>query len=128
MRVILDTNVFLWIIADDPRLSDSARTIFLDHDTEAYVSMASVWEMFIKIGTGKLVLPEKPAAFLREQFSENLISILPIHYGHCARAAELPGIHRNPFDRLIVAQALHTGLPVLSGAPIFAQYGVENRF
>ncbi|MFP4567228.1 MAG: type II toxin-antitoxin system VapC family toxin, partial [Spirochaetaceae bacterium] len=61
MRVRVDTNVFLWIIADDPRLSDSARRVFLDHGTEAHVSMASVWEMFIKIGTGKLVVTENPA-------------------------------------------------------------------
>ncbi|NBC30704.1 MAG: PIN domain-containing protein [Spirochaetes bacterium] len=128
MRVILDTSVFLWIIADDPRLSDNARSIFLDHDTEAHVSMASVWEMFIKIGTGKLVVTENPSTFLREQFSENLISLLPIHYEHCARVAELPDIHKDPFDRLIVAQALHTGLPVLSGDATFARYGVENLF
>jgi PIN domain nuclease of toxin-antitoxin system len=128
MRLILDTNVFLWIITDDPRLSTSARRAFLDEGNALLLSMASVWEMFVKIGTGKLVVAEEPASFLRDQLSQNRIDLLPIRYEHCARLPELPDVHRDPFDRLIIAQAIHERLPVVSSDSRFAEYGVENLF
>lgn len=128
MRLILDTNVFLWIITGDTRLSENAQRLFLDQTNDMLLSMASVWEIFIQTGAGKLRLPEKPEVFLRDQLRENLVSLLPIRYEHCAGLLRLPNVHRDPFDRLIIAQALHERLPVLSADPAFVSYGVENRF
>ena len=128
MRVLLDTNVFLWILAEDPRLSGAARETFLDEKNDLAFSMAGIWEIFIKCGTGKLLLDEDPARFLRKHLDENGISLLPILFEHTAKLLELPYHHRDPFDRLIIAQALHEKIPVLSSDPIFQEYGVRNLF
>ncbi len=129
MRLLLDTNVLLWILGDDPRLSDKAKAAYLDGENEVIVSIASAWEIFIKIGTGKLQIGSKdPARFLRAQLRENGIGLLGIKYEHVARLLSLPDIHKDPFDRLIIAQALHEGLPVLSSDPIFAAYNVVNLY
>ena len=128
MRILLDTNVFLWLIMDEPRLSQKCKDAFLDESSEPFLSMASVWEMFIKTGTGKLSLPEKPSAFIREQLTINSISLLPIRYAHLEGLLVLPMIHKDPFDRVIIAQALSERMPVLSSDSIFAEYGVENLF
>jgi len=84
--------------------------------------------MFIKTGMGKLSLPEKPSAFIREQLAINNISLLPIHYAHLEGLLVLPMIHKDPFDRVIIAQSLSERMPVLSSDRVFAEYGVENLF
>jgi len=128
MRILLDTNVFLWLIMDEPRLSQKCKDLYLDEGSEPFLSMASVWEMFIKTGTGKLSLPGKPSAFIREQLTINGISMLPIRYAHLEGLFELPMIHKDPFDRVIIAQSLSERMPVLSSDRVFAEYGVENLF
>jgi PIN domain nuclease of toxin-antitoxin system len=128
MRILLDTNVFLYLIMDDPNLSQKSKDVFLDEGSEPFLSMASVWEMFIKTSTGKLSLPEKPSAFIREQLAINGISLLPIRYTHLEGLLVLPMIHKDPFDRVIIAQSLSEKMPVLSSNPVFAEYGVENLF
>jgi PIN domain nuclease of toxin-antitoxin system len=129
MDVLLDTNVFLWIISDDPRLSDRARNVFLDEDNRLLFSIAGLWEIFIKLRLGKLtVTTDDPAVFFKSQLQENAISILGITMEHTAGTLALPMIHKDPFDRLIIAQALHDRLPVLSPNPVFTEYGVTNLF
>lgn len=129
MDVLLDTNVFLWIISDDPRLTDRARTVFLNEDNRLLFSIAGLWEIFIKLRSGKLtVATEDPAAFFKSQLQENAVSILGITMEHAAGTLDLPMIHKDPFDRLIIAQALHNNLRVLSSDPVFAEYGVTNLF
>ncbi|MEI6389310.1 MAG: type II toxin-antitoxin system VapC family toxin [Spirochaetota bacterium] len=129
MRILLDTNVFLWILTDDVRLSASARRLYLDDSNQLFLSMASLWEMFIKIGTGKLEIADRdPVGYLRAQLVENAITFLPITYEQVSGLLGLPKLHKDPFDRLIIAQALHEGLPMLSSDEIFADYGVRNLF
>jgi PIN domain nuclease of toxin-antitoxin system len=129
MRILLDTNVFLWLVMDDPRLTEAARRLFLDVDNKPFLSIASTWEMYIKIGTGKLTVSGKdPAGFLNDQIMRNSIALLGITFEHTAALLALPAIHKDPFDRLIIAQALHENLPLLSSDAVFAEYGVRNLF
>lgn len=128
MKILLDTNVFLWILGGDRKLSRKARDVFLNAKNVPLLSMASVWEIMIKHGLGKLDLPSKPGPFLREQLSLNACSLLDITYDHCAMVSALPFLHKDPFDRMIVAQALVERIPVLSSDGIMAKYGVKNLF
>ncbi len=129
MRILLDTNVFLWMLTDDPRLSKSARDLYCDEENQLFLSIASMWEIFIKIGTGKLTVTAKdPVGFLHRQLEENAIDLLAITFEHTAGLLELPPLHKDPFDRLIIAQAFHDKLPILSSDAVFADYGVRNLF
>lgn len=127
-RILLDTNVFLWLLIDDPRLSQGSKDLFLDKATEPILSIASVWEIFIKQRLGKLTMPGDPASFIRDQLHLNGIALLPIRYSHLEKMLELPMIHRDPFDRLIIAQALHEKIPMLSSDSVFTEYGVKNLY
>lgn len=128
MTVLLDTNIFLWILADDERLSSGCRRIYLEAGNDFLLSMASIWEIFIKLGNGKLGLPSPPERFLRDQLRENGIKLLPVRFVHAAKLKDLPKFHKDPFDRLIIAQALTEKLPVLSSDQVFGDYGVKNLF
>lgn len=128
MKVLLDTNVFLWIISEDQNLSRAARRIYLNDKTVPFLSMASVWEIMIKTSLGKLDLPLKPGPFLSEQLQLNACTLLDITFDHCVMVASLPFHHKDPFDRLIAAQALVERIPVLSADGIMAKYGVKNLF
>jgi PIN domain nuclease of toxin-antitoxin system len=92
------------------------------------LSKASIWEIFIKLGTGKLELPTPPESFLRDQLRENGIKLLPIRFAHTAMLPYLPKLHKDPFDRLIIAQALTEKLPVLAADSVLGSYGLENLF
>jgi PIN domain nuclease of toxin-antitoxin system len=128
VRVILDTNVFLWIISGDRRLSAAARRVFLDEDTTPLLSVASVWEMMIKTSLGKLTFPLKPGPFIQEQLRLNGCTLLDVTFDHCVMVASLPFHHRDPFDRLIIAQSLAARTPVLSSDRSWSDYGVTNLF
>ena len=121
MKALLDTHAFLWWIADDPRLSSRVRKIIGDGENGLYLSAASGWEMAIKVGLGRLALPE-PERFIPEQMANNAIFPLPIRMSHALRVHSLPGHHRDPFDRMLVAQAQLEGLPILTADPRIAQY------
>jgi PIN domain nuclease of toxin-antitoxin system len=124
MAVLLDTQAFLWWVADDPRLSKrAARAIAA---TECLLSVASCWEMAIKASLGKLTLPGAVGRFVQEQLEVNGFSLIAISLEHAAGVAELPFHHRDPFDRLLVAQALAEGLSLVSADPIFRRYGVTR--
>ena len=128
MRVLLDTNVFLWIISDDERLSHRARAVYLDQETDPLLSMASVWEMMMKASLRKLDLPPRPGSFIKDQLRQTACTVLDITIDHCAMVRSLPFHHKDPFDRLIVAQALVERIPVLSADGAMARYGVKNLF
>ena len=125
MRVLLDTHAFLWFIADDERLSAKARRAIGDAE-EAYLSVASCWEIAIKTSLGKLTLPGPVDRFLPEQLALNQFELLHIHLDHAARVASLPWHHRDPFDRLLAAQAAHEKLALVSADPAFRRYGVKR--
>jgi len=128
VRILLDTNVFLWIISEDARLSPVARDLFLDGKNVPLLSIASVWEIMIKSSLRKLDLPENPGPFIREQLRLNSCTLLDITVEHCVMVASLPFHHKDPFDRLIVAQALVENIPVISADSIMKEYGVKNLF
>mgnify|MGYP006271140923 CR=1 FL=1 len=129
MSVLLDTNVLLWILSDDPRLTDEARGVFLNEENRLLFSIAGLWEIFIKLRLGKLALTTRdPRQFFAAQLQENAISLLGVTLEHVAGTLELPLIHKDPFDRLMIAQAFHEGVPVLSSDPVFGDYGVTNLF
>ncbi len=124
MKVLLDTHTFLWWIADDPQLSSRARQIMEAADTEPFLSAASGWEIAIKSRLGKLKLPADLSRFVAQQLHINAIQGLPIQMAHALHVATLPDHHRDPFDRMLVAQSQLELLPILTGDPLVAQYAV----
>ena len=124
--VLLDTHVFLWWIEDSPRLSRRARAAIADRDHECLVSLASVWEMAIKARLGKLRLPKPVGAFVPEQLHANGFQQLDIGFREVARVEVLPDHHRDPFDRLLIAQALERDVPIITTDTVFREYGVRR--
>jgi PIN domain nuclease of toxin-antitoxin system len=126
MRVLLDTHSFLWWITDDPRLSPRAREIMSGGENHLFLSSASAWEIAIKARLGRLTIPEPIATFVTAQLTENAIEGLPIDLSHALHVHLLPDHHRDPFDRMLVTQSQLENLPILTGDPLIARYGVET--
>jgi PIN domain nuclease of toxin-antitoxin system len=126
LRLLLDTQTFLWFAEDHPRLSRVARRRIEDPRHDKYLSIASVWEMAIKVGAGKLRLQVALAAYVEAGASNNGIALLPIDKEHVIAVATLPDHHRDPFDRLLVAQALDGGMAVVGIDDHFDAYGVRR--
>lgn len=125
MRLLLDTHVFLWYITADPKLPATFRAASQDPDNEVYLSVASVWEAVIKYHLGKLPLSAPPADYLPRQRDAHGIASLPIDELAMSRLAGLPLLHRDPFDRLLVAQALQHGLTIATVDADVAAYPVS---
>ena len=124
--VLLDTHVFLWWVDDAAALSKRARTAIADPANSCRLSLASCWEMAIKISLGKLKLPSPIERFVPEQLAANGFALLDIDFGDVARVARLPFHHRDPFDRLLAAQALDGALAIVSADTVFRKYGVKR--
>ncbi len=122
MRLLLDTAPFLWWITDSDRLSERAQGLLQDPENEVFFSDVSSWELVIKAGLGRVTLPENAERFIPKQVAVNGFQVLPIHLRHTLRVASLPSHHSDPFDRLLVAQALAEGLTLLSGDRQLKQY------
>lgn len=126
MRILLDTHAFLWWIDDAPEISSRAKRLIADPGTEVLLSLASVWEMAIKISLDKLKISSPLERFVPEQLSLNGFRYLDIDFPHISRVSVLPFHHRDPFDRLLIAQSLEEKLPILSADKTFRQYGVKT--
>ena len=126
MRLLLDTHAFLWWVADSAQLSLRARRAMADADNECLVSAASCWEMAIKVRIGKLKLPSTVERFVPHQMMVNGFRELAIDVRHAAAVARLPFHHRDPFDRLLVSQALIENLAIVSGDRNFGKYGLNR--
>jgi PIN domain nuclease of toxin-antitoxin system len=124
LRILLDTQVWLWMLAAPERLSDEARVMLADPTHELLLSAASTWEVAIKAGLGKLTLPGPAQQVVPEMIAASGVVPLPIQLPHTLRVAELPPHHRDPFDRLLVAQAQLEGVPVCTADPVLGQYDV----
>jgi len=118
MRLLLDTHVFLWFISGDRQLPGRWRELIQDPGNEVYLSVVSLWEAIIKHQMGKLPLPESPDSYLPAQRDRHRISNLNLDEPSVARLVKLPALHKDPFDRMLVCQALHHGLTLatLDGA------------
>ncbi len=125
MKLLLDTHIFLWWDSEPTKLSDKVMKILTDKTNTLFVSVVSVWEMQIKKDLGKLVLRTSLATILIEQESKNQISVLPIEAKHIFGLETMPQHHKDPFDRLIIAQANVEDLTVISNDAIFSQYKVK---
>lgn len=126
MRLLLDTHAFLWFIAGDQRLSNHARELIADIDNEAHLSVGSLWEIAIKFSIGKLTLSEPFEDLISGQLIWNDIQVLPIRLADLSLVARLPFHHRDPFDRLIIAQAISNELTIISRDSEFAGYPVTT--
>ncbi len=126
MRLLLDTHAFLWWVGANRELSRRARAAIGSGRNECFVSVATGWEIGIKVSLGSLKVEGALDRFLPEQLAANSFQPLPIELKHCARLAALPFHHRDPFDRILVAQALEEGLAVVTADPVFAKYGVKR--
>ena len=124
MRVLLDTHVLLWWLFDDLGLSASARALIADPGNAVLVSSASAWEIAIKHRLGKLPEAKEAVENLPRLLREARIESLPITVEHALAAGALPGPHRDPFDRMLIAQSRIENLPVVTADPVFAQYSV----
>ena len=125
MRVLLDTHALLWWLEDAPSLSAKARELIADPGTAVLVSTASIWEVAIKARFGRLEVPDDLEGFFTRQLSENGFEVLPVHLRHAALVRHLEDHHRDPFDRLLVAQVQCETIPLVSKDQWLQAYDVE---
>lgn len=126
MKLLLDTHAFLWMSLDDPRLSDTARDVIAELENELLLSPSSFWEIGIKISIGKYELQEPLDVFVDREVERNGLVILPITPQHATQVARLPFHHRDPFDRLLIAQAIVENVPIISADRQLDAYGIER--
>ncbi len=125
MRVLLDTHVFLWWVLDDSRLSERAREIIGEGKNDVLFSVASGWEIAIKSRLGRLRVPDDFERFMTDQLQLNDFRVLAVELAHALHVRSLPDHHRDPFDRMLVAQSRIEGLPIVGCDRRLADYGVE---
>ncbi len=128
MKLLLDTHALLWFLLEDAKLSSNARSLIADPANDPLVSPASYWEIAIKISLDKYTLAEDFVEFMESQLAENDLTVLPITVAHAAVVARLPFHHRDPFDRLLIAQAMVESVPVLSSDRAFDLYPVARMW
>jgi PIN domain nuclease of toxin-antitoxin system len=126
VNLLLDTHSFIWFIEDNPTLSTDARVFIEEPGNDIFLSMASVWEMAIKVSLDKLHLSQPFDLFIPQQLLLNNITLLDIAVNHTLRVATLPFHHRDPFDRLLIAQSLLEEMPIISIDSAFDAYGVNR--
>lgn len=125
MRLLLDTHIFLWYISGDLRLSTSFRDHIDDPNNEVFLSVGSFWEVVIKYELGKLALPQSPDSYIPAQRRLHKIDTLPFEESDAQLLAGLPHHHRDPFDRMLVCQALAKGLTIVTVDPEIRRYSVR---
>lgn len=125
MNLLLDTHTFLWFIAGDKQLDPFARSLIEDDSNQRFLSTASIWEMTIKASLGRLIVPSPPTELVREYVWANGIEVLPILPEHYDVLLSLPFHHNDPFDRLMISQAIHEKMTLLSVDNVFDQYDAD---
>lgn len=126
MKLLLDTNALLWFIAGSPHLSPAARSLIVDAGNEKFVSAASLWETAIKISIGKMTLATTFDALFPHQLAINGFELLPIAIKHTTAVISLPFHHRDPFDRILIAQAIEENMSLVSIGTAFDKYSVTR--
>ncbi len=125
MRVLLDTHVLLWLLAGSERVSDRTRSLLADPSNDVFTSVASAWEIAIKVGLGKLNVPPALVTWLPQQLAASRLAVLPITIEHALGVERLPAHHADPFDRLLVAQAMAEDLVLATGDRYLERYDVR---
>jgi PIN domain nuclease of toxin-antitoxin system len=123
MKILLDTHTFLWGITDESRVPSRVRTLI--QSAEPWLSVASLWEILTKVQLGKLPLPKPVGPYLISKLSFNGIQVLPITLHHVLRVESMELHHRDPFDRMLIAQSMEEGWPIVSADPWFRRYPIE---
>jgi PIN domain nuclease of toxin-antitoxin system len=126
VNLLLDSHAFLWFCQNDPCLSSTARAIIEDPSNRKLVSVASCWEIAIKAGLGKLTLGEPSVSYFPNALARTGFDLLPISLAHATAVETLPLHHRDPFDRLLIAQAMVDAMPIVSADAAFDPYGVTR--
>jgi len=126
MRLLVDTHCWLWLQTDPERFSEGVRLRLEDPDTDLLLSAASAWEIAIKFALGKLPLPAPPSEYVPSRMQISATSPLPVVHAHALRVAALPLYHRDPFDRLIIAQSQLESVPVLTADAKLRAYEIET--
>jgi PIN domain nuclease of toxin-antitoxin system len=127
VRLLLDTHTFLWWSSQrGARLSECARDLLADGATDVSFSVVSAWEIAVKVGGGRMALPDAVERYVPDRLRQHGFDLLPIELSHVLRAGSLPPIHGDPFDRMLVAQAQIEGLPILTADPAISRYDVET--
>jgi PIN domain nuclease of toxin-antitoxin system len=124
MKALLDTHTFLWAISGDVRLSRRAERIFVG-PSDLWLSVASIWEILIKVQIGKMHLPSPTGSYLIKKLAENKIETLPVTLDHVLKVESLPMKHNDPFDRILIAQSIEEGWPLVTSDEVFGQYPVQ---
>jgi len=128
MNILLDTCTFLWLVTDSNELSDTARRLFVDPDNDVYLSVASVWEIIVKHNLGKLPLPEPPHEFIKSNRIRHRIESLPLDEAAVLHLSRLPEYHKDPFDRIIICQAIAASLTILTPDSQITRYPVRTEW
>ncbi len=126
MKLLIDTHTFLWFVLNDSSLSPIARDLIVDPLNDIFLSPASHWEIAIKISIGKYRIPGQFEDWMNDQIQINELAILPLEVAHSAAVITLPFHHKDPFDRLLIAQSLVETIPIVSADVIFDAYGVTR--
>jgi PIN domain nuclease of toxin-antitoxin system len=128
MKYLLDTHIFLWWITDNTKLQGNTRDLISDKSNELFLSSASLWEMMIKSKLNKIDLPDDPKSYLKDQVEINSINILNITMEHSLETYDLPEIHKDPFDRMLIAQARVEKLTILTTDSFIKRYEVNTLY
>ena len=128
MKILLDTCTFLWVITDDPKLSRKAKALFVDSENEVYLRVVSTWEVTVKYKLGKLPLPESPEKYLPQKRQQHNIDSLLLNEEATLYLTKLPDFHRDPFDRILICQAIVEGLSILTPDDLITQYPVHSQW
>lgn len=126
MRYLIDTHALLWMVNDYKNLSPKVKQLLLNSENTIYLSMASLWELTIKMSLKKLILDDTLENFAQEHIIGNDIQLLRIEPPHIYRLEILPLHHRDPFDRLIISQSIEDNLPILGNDRVFDKYGISR--
>ena len=128
MKYLIDTHILLWIISADPRLSKKVKKIYLNGENDINISIASLWEISIKLSLKKITIDSSYEKFVQEHIIKNDIKILNITPPHIFRLNQLPFHHRDPFDRMIIAQGIEDNIIIISSDSTFDQYPIKRIF
>lgn len=126
MRVLLDTHIFLWMISDPGKLSRLVKNILESKENEIFLSAVSGWEIAIKYQIGKLRLAENPDVYIPRKAEENSLELLSIEMNHAVNVSNLPDIHNDPFDRLLISQSQLENLPLITNDEKIKRYSIDT--